>query len=133
MRYIPEPIRSFRHKGLAELFERRRSRRVGSEMRARCLQRLEVLQVCCRQGIRGGTFTTATIIINRSKSSLLFLRVPLYFYTFLLTKEPITFERMEQIDILIDWLRFYPLVQATARTVTVLLIAWLSFYAARTV
>ena len=57
----------------------------------------------------------------------------MYFYTFLLTKEPITFERMEQIDILIDWLRYHPLVQATARTVTVLLIAWLSFYVARTV
>ena len=64
---------------------------------------------------------------------MLFLGVPLYYYTFLLSKEPITFERMEQIDILIDWLRFQPLVQATARTVIVLLIAWLSFYAARTV
>ena len=36
-------IRSFRHKGLAELFERRRSRHVQPGLHARCLRRLEVL------------------------------------------------------------------------------------------
>ena len=36
-------IRSFKHKGLAELFERGRSRRVGQELQARCLRRLEAL------------------------------------------------------------------------------------------
>lgn len=36
-------IRSFRHKGLAELFERGRSRRVRAELYARCLRRLEAL------------------------------------------------------------------------------------------
>ncbi len=36
-------IRSFRHKGLAELFDRGRSRRVQPDLQARCLRRLEVL------------------------------------------------------------------------------------------
>jgi len=36
-------IRSFKHKGLAELFERGRSRRVGEDLHARCLRRLEAL------------------------------------------------------------------------------------------
>ena len=36
-------IRSFKHKGLAELFERGRSRRVRQDLQARCLRRLEVL------------------------------------------------------------------------------------------
>ena len=36
-------IRSFKHKGLAELFERGRSRRVGQELHARCVRRLEAL------------------------------------------------------------------------------------------
>ncbi len=36
-------IRSFRHKGLAELFERGRSRRVRQDLQTRCLRRLEVL------------------------------------------------------------------------------------------
>ena len=36
-------IRSFRHKGLAELFERGRSRRVRADLHARCLRRLEAL------------------------------------------------------------------------------------------
>ena len=36
-------IRSFKHKGLAELFERGRSRRIGQELHARCLRRLEAL------------------------------------------------------------------------------------------
>jgi proteic killer suppression protein len=36
-------IRSFKHRGLAELFERGRSRRVGQELHARCLRRLAVL------------------------------------------------------------------------------------------
>ncbi len=36
-------IRNFRHKGLAELFERGHSRRVGPDVQARCLRRLEVL------------------------------------------------------------------------------------------
>jgi proteic killer suppression protein len=36
-------IRSFKHKGLAELFERGRSRRVGQELHTRCLRRLEAL------------------------------------------------------------------------------------------
>ena len=37
-------IRSFKHKGLAELFERGRSRRVGQALQARCLRRLEALE-----------------------------------------------------------------------------------------
>ena len=36
-------IQSFRHKGLAELFERGRSRRVRADLHARCLRRLEAL------------------------------------------------------------------------------------------
>jgi len=36
-------IKSFKHKGLAELFERGRSRRIQSGMQVRCLRRLEVL------------------------------------------------------------------------------------------
>ncbi|WP_207787720.1 type II toxin-antitoxin system RelE/ParE family toxin [Candidatus Thiosymbion oneisti] len=36
-------IASFRHKGLAELFECGRSRRVRQELHARCLRRLETL------------------------------------------------------------------------------------------
>ena len=36
-------IRSFKHKGLAELFERGHSRRVQQDLQARCLRRLEVL------------------------------------------------------------------------------------------
>ena len=36
-------IRSFNHKGLAESFERGRSRRVRQELRGRCLRRLEAL------------------------------------------------------------------------------------------
>ena len=36
-------IKSFRHKGLAELFEQGRSRRVQQSLQARCLRRLEVL------------------------------------------------------------------------------------------
>ena len=36
-------IRSFKHKGLAELFERGRSRRVQQDLQARCLRRLEAL------------------------------------------------------------------------------------------
>lgn len=36
-------IRNFRHKGLAELFERGRSRRVRHDLQARCLRRLEVM------------------------------------------------------------------------------------------
>ena len=36
-------IRSFKHKGLAELFERGRSRRVRQDLQTRCLQRLDVL------------------------------------------------------------------------------------------
>ena len=36
-------IISFKHKGLAELFERGRSRRVRPDLQARCLRRLEVL------------------------------------------------------------------------------------------
>lgn len=36
-------IQSFRHKGLAELFERGRSRRVQQSLQARCLRRLEAL------------------------------------------------------------------------------------------
>lgn len=39
-------IVSFRHKGLSELFERGRSRRVKSELQARCIRRLEVLDQC---------------------------------------------------------------------------------------
>ena len=36
-------IVSFRHKGLAELFERGRSRRVKPGLHARCLRRLDVI------------------------------------------------------------------------------------------
>ena len=36
-------IRSFKHKGLAELFESGRSRRVRADLHARCLRRLEAL------------------------------------------------------------------------------------------
>ena len=36
-------IRSFKHKGLAELFENGRSRRVRADLHARCLRRLEAL------------------------------------------------------------------------------------------
>jgi len=36
-------IRSFKHKGLAELFELGRSRRVKRGLQSRCLRRLEVL------------------------------------------------------------------------------------------
>ena len=36
-------IRSFKHKGLAELFERGRSRHVQQDLQARCLRRLEAL------------------------------------------------------------------------------------------
>jgi len=36
-------IRSFKHKGLAELFEQGRSRRVRQDLQARCLERLDAL------------------------------------------------------------------------------------------
>lgn len=36
-------IKSFKHKGLAELFERGRTRRVRQESQSRCLRRLEAL------------------------------------------------------------------------------------------
>ena len=36
-------IRSFKHKGLAELFERGRSHRVRQDLQGRCLRRLEAL------------------------------------------------------------------------------------------
>ena len=36
-------IRSFRHKGLAKLFEQGHSRRVRPDLQARCLRRLEAL------------------------------------------------------------------------------------------
>ena len=36
-------IKSFRHKGLAELFERGRSRLIQRSLQVRCLRRLEVL------------------------------------------------------------------------------------------
>ena len=36
-------IRSFRHKGLAELFERGSTRRVRQDLHSRCLRRLEAL------------------------------------------------------------------------------------------
>ena len=36
-------IRSFRHQGLAELFEQGRSRRVRPDLQARCLERLDAL------------------------------------------------------------------------------------------
>ena len=39
-------IVSFRHKGLSELFEQGRSRRVKSELHARCVRRLEVMDQC---------------------------------------------------------------------------------------
>ena len=37
-------IRSFKHKGLAELFESGRSRRIRPDLHARCVRRLEVLE-----------------------------------------------------------------------------------------
>lgn len=37
-------IRSFRHKGLAELFERGRSRRVRQDLQTRSLRRLDALE-----------------------------------------------------------------------------------------
>lgn len=36
-------VKSFQHKGLAELFEQGRSRRVSPNLHARCLRRLEAL------------------------------------------------------------------------------------------
>ena len=36
-------IKSFRHKGLSELFERSKSKRVRHDLHSRCLRRLEVL------------------------------------------------------------------------------------------
>ena len=36
-------IKSFRHKGLADLFERGRSRHIQRSLQSRCLRRLEVL------------------------------------------------------------------------------------------
>ena len=36
-------IKSFRHKGLAELFESGRSRKVRQDLQSRCLRRLDVL------------------------------------------------------------------------------------------
>ncbi len=36
-------IKSFKHKGLAELFERGRSRHIRPDLQARCLRRLEAL------------------------------------------------------------------------------------------
>ena len=36
-------IKYFKHKGLAELFERGRTRRVRDDLQSRCLRRLEVL------------------------------------------------------------------------------------------
>jgi toxin HigB-1 len=36
-------VKSFNHKGLAELFERGHSRRVQPDLQVRCLRRLEVL------------------------------------------------------------------------------------------
>ncbi len=36
-------IKSFKHKGLVELFERGRSRRMRQDLQSRCLRRLEVL------------------------------------------------------------------------------------------
>jgi len=36
-------IKSFRHKGLSELFETGRSRKVNKELQSRCLRRLEAL------------------------------------------------------------------------------------------
>lgn len=36
-------VKSFQHKGLAELFERGRRRRVSPNLHARCLRRLETL------------------------------------------------------------------------------------------
>jgi proteic killer suppression protein len=36
-------IRSFKHKGLAELFERGRTRRVRQDLQTRCLERLDAL------------------------------------------------------------------------------------------
>ena len=43
MCYTSSVIQSFRHKGLAELFERGRSRRVNPGLHARCLRRLDAL------------------------------------------------------------------------------------------
>jgi proteic killer suppression protein len=36
-------IKSFKHKGLVELFERGHSRRIRQDLQARCLRRLEIL------------------------------------------------------------------------------------------
>jgi proteic killer suppression protein len=36
-------IKSFRHKGLAELFERGSTRRVGQDLHSRCLRQLDAL------------------------------------------------------------------------------------------
>ncbi len=36
-------IKSLKHKGISELFERGNSRRISHELQARCLRRLEVL------------------------------------------------------------------------------------------
>ncbi len=36
-------IKSFKHKGLAELFERGHSRRVRQDLQSRCIRRLEVV------------------------------------------------------------------------------------------
>ena len=36
-------IKSFRHKGLSELFERGNSRRIHQDLRSRCLRRLEAV------------------------------------------------------------------------------------------
>jgi proteic killer suppression protein len=36
-------IKNFKHKGLAELFERGRSRKVQHDLKARCLRRLDAL------------------------------------------------------------------------------------------
>ena len=48
-------------------------------------------------------------------------------------RKTLTFDGMEQIDILTDWLRDQPLAYTTVRAVVVLLITWVSFYAARLV
>lgn len=43
MCYSLDVIKSFRHKGLSELFERGNSRRVRQDLHSRCLRRLDVL------------------------------------------------------------------------------------------
>ena len=40
---IPKMIKSFKHKGLAELFERGRSRKVRQDLQSRSLRRLDAL------------------------------------------------------------------------------------------